>query len=105
VPQIIPLKAVPSQTLDVVLNGQSCTLNVYQKAYGLFIDVYANGELVIGGVICQNLNRIVRDLYLGFVGDLSFIDNQGSEDPSYSSLGLRFSLAYLFPSDLPPGYG
>jgi hypothetical protein len=29
--QIIPLQAVPSQTLNVTLGGQSCTLNVYQK--------------------------------------------------------------------------
>ncbi len=105
--QIIPLRAVPSQTLNVVLDGQSCTLNVYQKSDDLFMDVVCatmlNGGLY--GVICQNLNRIVRDLYLGFSGDFSFVDNQGSEDPNFAGLGSRFSLAYLFPTDLPAGQG
>lgn len=32
--------------------------------------------IVIGDAICQNLNRIVRSLYLGFSGDVAFIDNQ-----------------------------
>jgi hypothetical protein len=29
--QIIPLQAVPSQTINTTLSGQSCTLNIYQK--------------------------------------------------------------------------
>lgn len=29
--QVVPLKAQQSQTVNVVLGGQSCTLNVYQK--------------------------------------------------------------------------
>jgi hypothetical protein len=51
-------------------------------------------------VICQNLNRIVRDLYLGFVGDVLFCDTQGTDDPSSPGLGTRFVFCYLSPSDL-----
>lgn len=99
--QIIPLEAVPNQTVTVNLDGQVSQVNVYQTFFGLFLDLYVNDVLIIGGVICENLNRIVRSLYLGFSGDLAFIDNQGSADPYYSGLGTRFSLAYLSADELP----
>jgi hypothetical protein len=102
---IVPLQAIPSQTVNIQLGGQSCRIDAYQTAFGLFIDLYVSGVLIIGGVIGQNLNRIVRDLYLGFVGDLTFIDSQGSTDPDYLGLGGRYALAYLTPDELPPGQG
>lgn len=98
--QIIPLKPLPSQTVSVGLANQNCTLNVYQKSTGLFMDVYVNGALIIGGVICENLNRIVRSAYLGFVGDFSFVDTQGSEDPVYTGIETRFFLMYIEQSEL-----
>lgn len=100
--QIIPLQAVPNQAVSVTLGTQVSQVNVYQKSTGLFIDLYVDNNLVIGGVICQNLNRIVRSLYLGFQGDLAFIDNQGDTVPYYTGLGTRYSLAYLEPADLCP---
>ena len=51
------------------------------------------------------MNRIVRDLYLGFVGDFIWFDTQGSSDPIYMGLGSRFILVYLAPADLPAGQG
>lgn len=98
--QEVPLAALPAQKLSVTLGDQIVGISVYQKFYGLFIDVYVGGTLVIGGVICQNLNRIVRDAYFGFVGDLCFIDTQGTDDPDYTGLGTRFLLAYLDAADL-----
>lgn len=101
----VPLQAVPNQTLQIQLGNQACALNVYQFQYGLFMDIYVSGTLIIGGVICQNLNRIVRSLYLGFIGDFAFYDTQGTSDPVYTGLGSRFVLLYLSPSDLPAGEG
>lgn len=98
--QTVPLQAVPSQQVVVVLNGQNCQFNVYQKFFGLFIDVYVSDVLIIGGVICQNLNRIVRSAYLGFEGDVGFWDTQGLSNPDYTGLGGRFQLVYLSPADL-----
>lgn len=103
--QVVPLQAVPSQVLAVQLSNQACQLKVYMTLSGLYMDVSVNGGLIIGGVICENLNRIVRDLYLGFLGDFMFLDNQGKSDPVYTGLGTRYSLIYLSPSDLPPGMG
>lgn len=103
--QIVPLNALPSQTLSVQLAGQSCVLNVYQKFFGLFVDVYSNGVLIIAGVLAQNLNRIVRSLYLGFSGDFAFADTQGTDDPVYTGLGTRWQLVYLEATDLPANEG
>jgi hypothetical protein len=43
---------------------------------------------------------MVRETYLGFIGDLSFTDTQGTSDPVYTGLGSRFVLLYLEASDL-----
>jgi len=103
--EIVSTQPVPSQEFSVSLNNQPCQIKLYQLRPGLFIDLYINDELIIGGVICQNLNRIVRSLYLGFQGDLIFIDSEGSGDPKYSGLGSRYNLAYLYPDELPAGQG
>lgn len=96
----IPVQALPNQTLQVQLANQSCTINLYQTAFGLFFDLYVGASLIIGGVICENLNRLVRSVYLGFVGDFAFVDNQGNTDPVYTGLGTQYSLVYLELSDL-----
>lgn len=105
---VVPLQTLPSQSLQIQLDGQSCTLNVYQYAFGLFMDVYVAGAPIITGVICQNLNRIVRSAYLGFSGDFAFVDTKGDTDPIYTGLGdssARYQLVYLEESDLAAGEG
>ena len=103
--QIIPTQPIPNQSLQVQLDNQAIALNIYPQAYGLYVDVYLNNALVIAGVIAENLNRIVRSLYLGLSGDFLFVDTQGSTDPVYTGLGNRYQLLYLEPSDLPAGEG
>lgn len=99
--QVVPTQVLPNQTLQVQLGGQSCTIDVYQTAFGLFVDVYVGTALVIGGVIAEDRNRIVRSRYLGFIGDLAFVDSQGGEDPVYTGLGTRFFLLYFDAGELP----
>jgi hypothetical protein len=91
---LVPLTPVPSQTLSITLGEQRCRLNVYQKAFGIFVDVYVNDEAVVVGAVARNLAYIVRSAYLGFVGDLYFNDTNGTSDPSYEGLGSRFVLLY-----------
>lgn len=98
--QIVPLRALPNQTLQIQLNGQACTINVFQLNYGLFITVYVGSQLIVPSVICENLVVIVRNAYLGFSGDFVFVDTQGSLDPVFTGLGARWQLAYLTPADL-----
>jgi hypothetical protein len=92
--QIVPLLAVPAQTLTTTLNGQYTQINVYQRRTGLFVDVGVTGALIIAGVIALDRNWIVRDAYLGFVGDLAFWDSQGLQDPDYTGLNSRYFLGY-----------
>jgi hypothetical protein len=92
---IVPLQPVPNQAVRVQLAGQDCQINVYTKIGYLFVDVLVSNVVVVAGVVAENLNRIVRSTYLGFTGDLAFIDNEGSADPVYTGLGSRFSLAYV----------
>ena len=98
--QVIPLQTLPNQTLQVQLNGQACTINVFQYAYGLFASVAVGATPIINSAICENLVRLVRDAYLGFAGDLVFVDTQGSDNPNYTELGSRWQLVYLSPADL-----
>lgn len=87
---VIPLVATPSQTLNVQLGPQACRIDVRQRRTGLFVDLYVQDVAVFLGVKALNRNKLVRDEYLDFTGDLFFIDTQGSDDPSYDGLADRF---------------
>jgi hypothetical protein len=94
---LIPLAAMPDQSLQVSLGGQNCTLRVYQKRTGLYVDIYVNNAPLAYGVRAFNMNKLVRNGYLGFVGDLYFYDTKGAAEPRYSLLGTRFVLLYGAP--------
>ena len=98
--KIIPLQASPSQTVSVVLDGQSCRVNVYQKSTGFYFDLLKNGQTIVSCRICRDRVRLIRYEYLGFYGDLFFFDVQGLNDPAYTGLGDRYLLAYLTKSEL-----
>ena len=91
---VIPLSSKPSQTVTVVIGDQRLRLNVYAKRDGLFVDVYLNDALVLGGVVARNMVKIVRSAYLGVVGDFFFYDTQGDADPAPDGLGGRFVFLY-----------
>lgn len=92
---LVPIRAIPNQQVQAQLGGQACTVNIFQQAAGLYVDLYVGSSPVALGVIALNLNRIVRYRYLGFAGDLTFWDTQGTEDPVYTGLGARFQLVYI----------
>ena len=98
--QIVPLSAVPSQTTAIVLSSQNCRINIYQKSTGVFFDLYVDDEPVCLAVMCLDRNLLVRDAYLGFSGDFSFVDVQGTNDPDYTGFGSRYLLNYYTADDL-----
>lgn len=98
--QMIPLQAVPSQTLQIVLGGQTCALAIYVKNQAMFLDLAVNGSQIAYAVLCPNQVTLVPTAYLGFVGQLMFLDTQGSNDPIYTGLGSRWLLAYLTQGDM-----
>ncbi len=98
--QVVPLQAVPNQTLQCQLNGQPCTITVQQYAYGLFFSLQVGATAICYNVPCLDFVLLVRFAYLGFDGDFAFVDTQGSSNPVYTGLGTRFQLVYFTPEDL-----
>ncbi|CAB3715263.1 hypothetical protein CEY09_30885 [Achromobacter marplatensis] len=96
----IPLRPVPSQSFSVVLAGQSCQVNVYEKSTGMYLDLFVSHQPIVTTALCHDRVRLVRERYRGFVGDLTFIDTRGYADPEYTGLGERFVLAYLEANEL-----
>ncbi len=99
--QIVPLAAVPAPKLTILLGGQNCQIKVYQKTTGVYLNLSVNDAPIVSGVVCRDRVVLVRDAYLGFIGDLAFFDTQGTSDPKYTGFGARFQLVYLSPSDIP----
>lgn len=97
---VIPTVAVPNQTFNVVLAQQAVRIDIAQNDFGMFLTLYIDAAPVAAGVICQDRNRIVRAPYTGFIGDLAFVDTQGTDDPVYTGLNTRWFLVYLEAGDL-----
>lgn len=83
-----------------MLNGQECTINIYQRSTGLYLDLSLSGTAVLNGVVGRDRTLIVINSYLGFVGDLVWVDTLGTSDPSYNGLGSEWLLVYLLPSEI-----
>ena len=92
--QIIPITNVPYQTFTIQLGNQNCAINIYQLSTGLFFDLSVDNNSIVNSMICLNLVGLVRESYLGFIGQLAFVDTQGTNDPEYSGLGTRYQLVY-----------
>lgn len=92
---VIPLQAVPAQTVRTTLAQQSVTIVVRQISAGVLVDLVSGGASVITGKLARDRLRLVRRPYLGFTGDLAFVDTQGTSDPDHSGLGDRWLLVYL----------
>ncbi len=97
--KVVPISPVASQTLSVTLGGQSCSLAIYQKSTGLFLDLAVAKVPLMTCVLCHDRVRLIRQPYLGLIGDLCFVDTQGSNDPVYTDLGTRYLLVYLSPGE------
>lgn len=92
--QLIPLTQVASQSFTILLGQQQCAINIYQLSTGLYCDVVVDQVNIVTAMLCLNLVGLVRSAYLGFSGQLGFLDTQGSDNPDYSGLGTRFQLVY-----------
>lgn len=100
-PQQIPLTAVASQRLSVVLANQNCQISVFQKATAMYMDLAIDGLSILRTKVCRNRTRmLLAAQYRGFVGDLVFVDALGDEQPTYTGLGSRWFLLYLNATEL-----
>lgn len=92
--QLIPIISTPAQSFTIQLNSQNCAISLYQKNTGLYFDLAINDTPIIQSMLCLNLVGLVREAYLGFVGQLAFVDTNGNSDPTYDGLGSRYQLVY-----------
>ena len=93
--QQINIQSTPSQTFQVTLDSQSVQINLYQKNQGLFVDIGLNGTIISSGIIAENLNYLMPFGYVGFLGNLMFVDTTGNNDPYWEDFGTRFYLIYF----------
>lgn len=91
----VSIEPLKSQTVSVLLGGQQCTLRLIQRPSAVYLDLTVNGNPIMQGVPCYYGNKLVRYQYLGFLGDLVFLDNAGTDDPKWDGLGIRYQLFYL----------
>lgn len=97
---IVPTQPVPNQSFSVTLDGQQINIVLSQTDYGLFITILLANVPLITGTLCLNEEFLIQETYLGFSGEMMFVDTQGTDDPVYTGLGTRFQLAYIEPADL-----
>lgn len=96
----VSLEAVKEQTVNVALNQQQCSIRLVQRESAIYMDLSVNNVPLIQGVPCLYANKMVRYSYLGFSGELVFLDTQGTSDPEYSNLGGRYKLFYMTEAEL-----
>ncbi len=90
----IPLTATPSQSVQVLLDGQSCVISVRTMGDRLYLSLSKDGVVICRNVLLQNRTPIVRAAYSGFTGELAIVDTQGDEPPTYDGLGSRWLLLF-----------
>ena len=93
--RIIPLSAIPNQTLNAILGGQDCALAVYWRQDRLYLDLVCNGHAIVVGAICENRANVLQSEQLYFKGSLHFFDMQGDRPPLFEGLGSRWFLLFV----------
>lgn len=84
---VIPLQAIPNQSVSYVLNDTAYTIDINTRRDELYISVWQGGDYVLR-------NRALRSYApVGF--GLQLADTEGTEDPVYTGLGSRWVLLGL----------
>lgn len=92
----VPLAQVPAQSLQIKLGDQQCEITIVEKfAGGVFLSLKANSVQILTNMVCRDRVVLCRYDYLPFVGQLFFVDTQGTSDPTYTGFGTRFKLGYV----------
>lgn len=95
----IPLKTIPNQEFNIVIDDRECTIHLYQRDDHLYVDLAVGDSTVIAGEICQNLCGIATPMEATLPGVFVFVDTQGDTPPQWDGLGDRYSLLYITEAD------
>lgn len=97
--QTIPIQAVANQIVKIVLDGQNCQILIAQRNENIFVDVNVNGVDLVCNALARDSVPIICREYVGFSGQLMFIDSSAADDPQFSGFGTRWFLVYLSESE------
>ena len=96
---VIPLSALPNQEFWIILDGQHCVINLYQRSGRMYMDLSTPESIVQKGALVMPRTPIITAYSNGFKGQLYIRDTarppQFQEAPVYDGLGSRFELCYL----------
>lgn len=90
----VPLSALPSQELSLVLGNQDVTVRVLTRGDYLYLDVLKETDPVILGQLIVTGQNLLPVGLSDFVGNFQMIDLNGDSDPVYTGLGTQFRLLY-----------
>lgn len=100
---IIPIRPITNQSLNVVLNGQNCTIDLLTRGGNTFLNLFVNNSPIVQGRKLS-LTKVVPYEYLQtkFVGNLALLNNDLNikDNPDYTKFGISQSLIYYQKSDL-----
>ena len=99
----LSLTATPNQEFLVTLDGQNCTINLYQRDDYIFLDLTVGQEVVKQGAICMPLVGIIQKP-ANFKGQLYLYDSYSPSSSqtlaTWENLGERYKLVYVTESEL-----
>lgn len=100
----LPLEATVNQEFLVTLDEQDCTVALYQRGAGMYLDLRVGGVTVCQGAICQPGMGIVQVAQSAFQGQLYMLDERSRPDqqqaPQWTGLGTRWRLYWLTPEEV-----
>ena len=91
---LIPTQPIPSQSISILLGGQSCIVTLRQLLDRQYLSLSANGVDLCDNVLIQFNSAIVRMGYTGFIGDIYCLDESGNQPPTYTGWSSRWNLYY-----------
>jgi hypothetical protein len=98
----ISLSRLPSQEFRVVLEGQLCTVWLYQRGRRLFMDLTVGDVPVFRGASCIEGGPVNRSPSPAFSGTFHFHDFEGREAPGWEGLESRWVLCWVPEGEAPP---
>lgn len=90
----VPLIALPSQELSLVLGNQDVTVRVLTRGDYLYLDVLKESEPVILGQLIVTGQNLLPAGLSDFTGNFQMVDLNGDSDPVYTGLGTQYRLLY-----------
>ena len=90
----VPLSALPSQELSLVLSNQDVTVRVLTRGDYLYLDDLKDGSAVIQGQLIVTGQNLLPSGLADFIGNFQMVDINGNSDPVYTGLGTQYRLLY-----------